>query len=257
MLRRMKRLRRESRGLFFYHIMLCAFLVCLGLVKLSRGRWEHAGFCLLTLTLCAIPALSEWLLKLRVDAPLDLAGTLFAVCANILGEMLGFYVRFPWWDAALHVIWGFLAGLLGCALLEALQGTKLRPGAAVLAALGFSALAAAAWELFEFTMDAVFPWDMQKDAWLRSVHSVLLNPEGTNAVVTVTADSVIVNGVSWPGLLDPGLRDTISDLILNFAGTLPAAALLLHFLRRGRMPKLLQGLMPVPFSETEVTHEKE
>ncbi len=255
MFRRWKRLRAECRALFLFHLMLRAAVVCLGLWKLAQGRWGHAGLCLLTLALFSLPALTEALLKLRVEPPLDIAAVLFAVCANIFGEMLGFYLRFPWWDAALHVIWGFLAGLLGVAFLEALQRSVLRPRAAALTALGFAALIAVLWEFFEFAMDAAFPLDMQKDVWLHKVSSVLLNPEGKNAAVTAVPGSVSVDGASWPGLLDPGLRDTVSDLFLNFVGSLLAAFALLRGGRNGRS-KLLRSLMPAPFSDSEGPDEK-
>ena len=247
MFRRWKRLRAECRPLIVYHIMLRAAVVCLGLWKLSQGRWGSVGLCLLTLALCDIPSLVEDGLRLKVGAPIDAVASLFAVGANVCGEILGFYLRYPWWDVMLHVIWGFLAGILGCAFLEAAQRSRLRPVAAVLTALGFAALSGILWEFFEFAMDALFVWDMQKDAWLHSVNSVLLNPDGLNAAVTVAPESVVVDGVPWPGLLDPGLRDTVSDLFLNFLGSLAAALALLP----ERRPKLLQSLMPVPFSDEE------
>ncbi len=253
MFRRWKRLRDENRGLALYHTMLHIAVACIGIFKIYQGCWGHAGLCLLTLALFSIPMLTEDLLKLRVDPPLDAAITLFAVCANICGEMLGFYLRFPWWDDALHVIWGFLAGLLGCALLEALQGSRLRAGAAVLAALSVAALSGILWEFFEFAMDSVFPWDMQKDAWLHSVNTVLLSPEGGNTVVTVVPETVTVDGIVWPGLLDPGLRDTMCDLFLSFVGSLAAALALVPESR----PKLLRGLMPQPISRKEVESDED
>ncbi|MBR3555620.1 MAG: hypothetical protein IKN89_06890 [Oscillospiraceae bacterium] len=248
MFRRMKRLRAECRSLYLYHLMLHTALLCLALWKLCRGLWGHVGLSLLTLALCDVPsAVGEDALRLRVDAPLDIAVSVFAVCANVCGEISGFYLRFPWWDAMLHVVWGFLAGLLGCALLEAAQRSRLRPPAAVLAALGIAALSGILWEFFEFVMDSVFLWDMQKDAWLHSVKSVLLNPDGVNAAVLAVPESVVVDGVSWPGLLDPGLRDTMSDLLINFSGSLLSAAALLV---RPRL-KLIRGLMPAPFSNAK------
>ena len=245
--RRMKRLRAESRGLYLYHLMLRAAVACLGLWKLCHGFWGKAGLCLLTLALCDLPSLGEQTLKLRVDPPLDIAVTLFAVCANVCGEISGFYLRFPWWDAMLHVVWGFLAGLIGCAFLEAAQRSRLKPAAAALTALGFAALTGILWEFFEFTMDSLFVWDMQKDAWLPGVSSVLLNPDGLNAAVTVTPETVVVDGAVWPGLLDPGLRDTMSDLLINFLGSV-FAALALQLRPR---PKLLRGLMPAPFPDAK------
>jgi hypothetical protein len=240
----MKRLRAECRWLYLYHIILAAAVVCLALWKLSRGLWSHVGLCLLTLALCCVPSLVEQFLKLRVDAPLDVVCSLFAVCANVFGEIMGFYLRFPWWDVALHVIWGILAGLLGCAFLEALQRSRLRPAAAALTALGFAALTGILWELFAYVLAILFVWDMQKDAWLQSVHTVLLNPDGVNRAVTVAPESVLVDGVPWPGLLDPGLRDTVGDLLLNFLGSCLAG---LSLAIRPR-PKLLRGFMPAPFS---------
>ena len=241
----MKRLRAEFRGLYLYHLMLHSALLCLALWKLIRGQWGHVGLSLLTMALCDVPsAFGEDALRLRVDAPLDVTATVFAVCANVCGEILGFYLRFPWWDVMLHVVWGFLAGLLGCAFLEAAQHSRLRPGAAALTALGFAALSGILWEFFEFAMDAFFPWDMQKDAWLQSIHTVLLD----GSVLRVAPETVLVDGAAWPGLLDPGLRDTISDLFLNFLGSLLAA---LALLPRPR-PRLLRGLMPAPFPPVEV-----
>ena len=247
MFHRWKRLCAECRPLYICHLMLRIAVVCFLLWKLGQGRWGSVGLCLLTLALCDVPSLVEDALKLRVAAPVDVVATLFAVSANICGEILGFYLRFPWWDVMLHVIWGFLAGLLGCAFAEASQRSRLRPAAAVLTALGFAALSGILWEFFEFTMDSFFVWDMQKDVWLQSVNSVLLNPDGLNSAVTVAPSSVVVDGVAWPGLLDPGLRDTISDLFLNFLGSMAAALALLPECR----PRLLRGLMPVPFSDKE------
>lgn len=250
--RRWKRLRAECRPLTIYHIMLRAAVACMALWKLSQGRWGSVGLCMLTLALCDIPSLVEDVLKLKVEAPVDIVATLFAVSANVFGEILGFYLRFPWWDVMLHVIWGFLAGLLGCAFAEASQRSRLRTPAAVLTALGFAALSGVLWEFFEFAMDAVFVWDMQKDAWLSSVNSVLLNPYGLNSAVTVAPESVVVDGVTWPGLLDPGLRDTMSDLLINFLGSVLAG---LALLPRPRL-QLLRGLMPAPFPDAkDVTYE--
>ena len=256
MFRRLKRLRTERPWLCLYHLMLHAAVVCLGLWKLIRGSWGHAGLCLLTLALFSLPGLLESALRLRLAPPLEITVTLFALCANIFGEMLGFYIRFPWWDAVLHVIWGFLAGLLGCAFLEAVQRAKLRPTAAALTALGFAALSGILWEFFEFTMDAFFPLDMQKDVWLQSVSSVLLNPSGANTAVTLVPETVTVDGSSWPGLLDPGLRDTVGDLFQNFLGSLAAALALLSPLGRGRRSGLLRGLMPLPICDAEVERDE-
>ena len=79
MFRRMKRLRAECRWLYLFHIMLIAAGLCFIAWKLLRGQWGHAGLCLLTLAISDLTNLAEPALKLRVDAPLDVAVALFAV----------------------------------------------------------------------------------------------------------------------------------------------------------------------------------
>ena len=249
MFHRLQRLRAESPRLLIWLALLHAAVLGLAVWKLCAGRWGHVGLCLLTLLLFQAPPLTEVLTKLRVPPLLEAAVTAFAFCANILGEMLGFYLRFLWWDAALHVLWGFLAGLLGCAFLQALQGQPLKRPASALTALGFAALTGICWEFFEFAMDVLFHMDMQKDVWLHSVSSLLLNKEGANAAVTEALETVTVNGEAWPGIPDVGLRDTVSDLFLNFIGSLAAAALLLADGRGGRRTGLPEKLMPTPFGD--------
>ena len=244
MFQRFRRLRETERGLLHYHLMLRAAVLCLLGWKLLKQQWGHAGLCALTLGLFCIPALAETLLKLRFPPLLEVTVTIFAVCANLCGEMWGFYLRFRWWDMGLHLIWGFLAGVAGCAFFRIVQREGLTPPAAALAALGFAALTSICWEFFEYFMDVVFRTDMQKSCWLPSVTSLLLNPAGTNQTVTEAAESVLVNGAAWQGFLDPGLTDTMSDLSLNFAGSLPAAVLVWLDARPGSRLRFLTKLTP-------------
>lgn len=244
MFQRFRRLREEERGLLLCHLMLRAAVLCLLVWKLVKQEWGHAGLCALTLALFCIPALAETVLKLRFPPLLEVVVMLFAACANLCGEMLGFYLRFRWWDMGLHLVWGFLAGVAGCAILRIVQRERLTPLAAALSALGFAALTSVCWEFFEYFMDAVFQTDMQKSCWLPAVTSLLLNPAGTNQTVTEAAESVLVNGEAWQGFLDPGLTDTMSDLALNFAGSILAAVLVWLDARPGSRLRFLKKLMP-------------
>ncbi len=256
-MQRIRRLRQEERGLFLYHFLLRAAVLCLLGWKLLRHEWGHAGLCALTMLLFEIPALSEAVLGLRFPPLLEVIVTLFAACANLCGEMLGFYLRFRWWDMGLHLIWGFLAGVAGAAFLRILQKQELTPLAAALGAFGFAALTSVCWEFFEYFMDVVFQTDMQKSCWMSAVSSLLLNPEGANRTVTAAAEQILVNGEAWPGFLDPGLRDTMSDLSLNFAGSIPAAVLALLDARPGRRLRFLDGLKPVRLSREKGNEHEE
>ena len=257
MLGRYRRLRREKRGLYCFHLMMRTIIVCLLGWKVLRRQWGHAGLCVLTLALFGIPALGE-VAHLSFPPLLEVIITLFATGANIGGEMFELYLRFPWWDSVLHILWGFLGAVFGYAFLKMAQKQELTPLGALIGALGFSALTSVCWEFFEYFMDVVFHMDMQKSAWFTAASSLLLNPKGTNQTVTVEVESVLVNGEMWPGLLDIGLKDTMSDLLLNFAGSIPAAALVMLGTRPGRAARFLRCLAPTrkPVPEKGTEHEE-
>ncbi|MDX1579126.1 MAG: hypothetical protein R3266_11610, partial [Gemmatimonadota bacterium] len=84
-----------------------------------------------------------------------------------LGEVRGYYLRFWWWDIALHTASGFLLGILGFLLVHVLNETEnvevhLRPRFVALFAFMFAVGLGALWEIFEYSMDVIFGMDMQK-----------------------------------------------------------------------------------------------
>jgi len=77
------------------------------------------------------------------------------------------------------------------------------------------------WEFFEFGMDQILGFDMQKDTVLFAITSVMLNPDGRNVPVTIDQiREVLINGqpLGVGGYLDIGLIDTMEDLFVNFIG---------------------------------------
>ena len=143
--------------------------------------------------------------------------------ANILGELIELYLSVSLWDAALHLVAGFFLALTGCSFVEIMSEKKPRPLLAFLFALTFSVFISLLWEFFEYFMDCVFRYDMQKDTLVSHVSSILLDPNGTNTSVTEEIKSVVVNGAVWPGYIDIGLHDTMSDMLIAAAGALIAA----------------------------------
>ena len=96
-------------------------------------------------------------------------------------------------------------------------------------ALGFSALIALGWELVAYGCDSLFGMDMQKDCYVESIHSYLLEEE-TGQIMTVDdIDRVVVNGhqFSQGGYLDIGLNDTMQDLLIETIGVVVMALLIL------------------------------
>lgn len=241
----------KSRILVCLKALLYAFTSVLLLWKLAAAQWGHVALCVLSLFLYSLPALLGHLFRARVPALLEGICICFAASANLGGEVLGLYLRTPLWDAGLHFLWGILAAVIGYAMPDLLgrrEGISrmLPKPAALVVSVSFAMLIAVLWEFTEFFVDLWFHTDMQKDSWIQSIYSVMLEPNGLNRAAKEEIESIIINGRSWPAYLDVGLKDTMSDLLWTFAGTIPGAALVLtDYREKGRSP-VLSGLLPRP-----------
>lgn len=252
----------RSPALIILLVILHVFTVALLVRKLAVGHWGHFGLCLLCLGLYSLPALLSHVFHADLPPLLYAAAACFAAAANLGGEVFGFYLRFPFWDSALHFIWGILAAVIGYALPDLLgrrEGvTRGMPKAAVvLLSVSFAMLAAVLWELIEFAVDLWFHTDMQKDSWVTAIHSVLLQPDGLNQAQHVEIADLVVNGDHWPAYLDIGLRDTMSDLLWTLAGAVPGSLLTLTDHRGSVGSRILRSLMPRPRRSSKVKNGAE
>lgn len=195
----------------------CAFL----------RQWESFFVCILTLVLFLLPPFVEHKFKIVLPTALEITAFVFVFCAEILGELGAYYLKYPFWDTALHTTSGFIFAAFGFCLLDLLNRNKkltLTPISLALVAFCFSMTIGVLWEFFEFSGDYFLRMDMQKDTVVTSISSVVFDPNGEN-------DAVIINGiektvmhlkdgstVSIDGYLDIGIIDTMKDLFVNFIG---------------------------------------
>ena len=97
------------------------------------------------------------------------------------------------------------------------------------------------WEFFEFGMDHILGFDMQKDTIIHTIRSVMLDPAGGNNVAEIgNITSVAVQGkdLGLGGYLDIGLIDTMKDLMVNFIGAVVFSVIGYFYVKnrgRGRM----------------------
>ena len=204
--------------------LLLRLSVVVVIIDQIRSRdYENIFLCVLTLVLFMIPSFIEK--KIHIDIPdtLEVIILLFIFSAEILGEIRSYYLIFPYWDTTLHTLNGFLAAAIGLSLIDILNkndrfAISLSPAFVALVAFCFSMTIGVMWELFEFSMDNFFGFDMQKDTLIQSFQSVLLNKEGLNVPVKIQIQELIVNGERWPSYIDIGLIDTMTDLFVNFIG---------------------------------------
>ena len=201
------------------------------ILQFFNRNYENVLLCVLTLVLLVLPAALER--KLRIDLPdtLEIIIMLFIYAAEILGEIQSFYITFPYWDTMLHTMNGFLCAAIGFSLVDLLNRNErvsltLSPFYMAVVAFCFSMTVGVIWEFFEFAMDHLLLFDMQKDTILNTISTVNLDPNhGTQAVIIRGIEDVILvledgtqRALGLGGYLDVGISDTMMDLFVNFIG---------------------------------------
>ncbi len=219
--RRRFRLKLKWITRIYILLMLLVFLVLLDQIRLKH--FENVFLCLLTLILFFIPSFVERRIHIDVPDTLEAMILLFIFAAEILGEIQSYYLVFPFWDTMLHTANGFLSAAIGLSLIDILNkhdrfSISLSPFFVALVAFCFSMTIGVLWEIFEFGMDRLLAFDMQKDTYINQINTVLLNPNGENVPIHIVIGEVSVNEQPWPAYIDIGLLDTMKDLIVNLIG---------------------------------------
>lgn len=222
---------RRKRTVAAVYILL-RFLVILTMIAQFFNRdYESFFLCLLTLILLLLPTIVERALMVDLPNTLEIIIMLFIFAAEILGEIRSFYTTFYGWDTILHTINGFLCAAIGFALVDMLNRNEkfsltLSPTYMALVAFCFSMTIGVLWEFFECIMDQLFLLDMQKDAVVNTISTVMLDPTGGNTPVIIRdiTDVVVITAageeisLGLGGYLDIGILDTMKDLMVNFVG---------------------------------------
>lgn len=245
---------REHRSSFIVYMVLRVLVILMMILEVFNKNYENVFLCILTLILLIGPSFVQVNLKIELPTPLEIIMLLFIFSAEILGEISAYYIRFPFWDTVLHTINGFLMAAIGFALVDILNRSekfffKLSPVFLAIVAFCFSMTIGVIWEFFECSMDMFFGLDMQKDTVVQVIHSVMLDPTGTNTVVTIdNIKNVTINGknLGLGGYLDIGLLDTMKDLFVNFIGAVVFSIIGFFYVKnRGQgKGKLAGGLIP-------------
>ena len=224
-----ERIKKKDRGIRVLYAVLVA-LVALTLVRSAvRHEYNHVFFCFLTLVLFTLPSLVEHKLNIQLPNLFEAIVLVFIYSAEILGEINCYYMKIPHWDTMLHTVNGFMFAAFGFALLDIInQNTKIKfklsPFYLALMAFCFSMTIGVFWEFFEYYGDLLLGTDMQKDTYINTVNTVMLDPTNSNTVVSLQdINEVIIRygdskEVVLDAYIDVGISDTIKDLVVNFIG---------------------------------------
>src|SRR5699024_4417453 len=176
---------REHRSSFIVYFVLRFLVIVMMVLQLLTRNYENVFLCALTLLLLVIPSFVQVTFKVELPTTLEIIILLFIFAAEILGEISEFYLMFPFWDTVLHTMNGFLAAAIGFSLVDLLNSREsyvfyLSPLFKVIVSFCFSMTIGVLWEFFEFGMDLIGGYDMQKDTVIHMIRSVTLDPAGRN-----------------------------------------------------------------------------
>ena len=225
-----KEYKKNKLKFSIYFILRGLVILCL-ILQLLNGEFENAALCLLSLILLLLPFFIEHSFKIDLPNTLEIIIMFFVFSAEILGEINNFYGIIPFWDTMLHTLNGFLMAAIGFSLFDLLndklKSIELSSVFLCLFSFCFSMTVGVFWEFFEYGMDNIMHYDMQKDEYINEIHTVTLDLENDNNVVSINGvDYTILydkNGkeiAKIDNYLDIGLNDTMEDLIVNFVGAL-------------------------------------
>lgn len=207
------------RGLLILSVFITVGLILLQLltdqlvtrreiIEVSSQRVEQLFWELLTLLLTFLPDYIKKRRHIHLPHILEIAIVIFLYASIFLSTRFGLYYRFFWWDDLLHALSGLIIGFLGFILMYKLNGKysmDISPLLVAVFAFTFAITMGVFWEIFEFSMDVFFRTAMQK--W---------DLPGTTTLI----------GRPYQG---SGLRDTMSDLIVDSIGAL-VTSILCYFL---------------------------
>ena len=159
---------RRRRSIHMWLSLAMKAIVAAGFVlSWFEGGWLNSFLIGAILLLTVLPALLGRGFRIFIPPEFELLAVLFIFASLWLGEVRGFYERYWWWDIALHTTSGFLLGIVGFLLVYVLNSEPridihMKPGFVALFSFVFAVALGALWEIFEFTVDGLTGYGMQK-----------------------------------------------------------------------------------------------
>ena len=148
---------------------------------LLERQWLVAFTAALILSLTFLPALIERQLHVRLPVEFTLTTCVFLYAAFGLGEIRSFYAIFWWWDLVLHSFAALLMGMIGFLLVYVFHMTRrisIAPIYLALFSFGFALTLGTLWEIFEFLMDTLFGFGMQKSGIVDTMTDLIVDALG-------------------------------------------------------------------------------
>jgi hypothetical protein len=148
---------------------------------LFRGIGPTLFVTVAALAMTFLPGLVASRVGLRLPPSFLAAIALFVLATLYLGEIHDFYNRFWWWDLVLHFGSAMGFGILGFLLIFMLfhgDCYAAPPWAVGVLSFCVAMTVGAIWEIFEFGMDQLFGFNMQKSGLPDTMGDLIINTFG-------------------------------------------------------------------------------
>ena len=87
---------RSHKGSLVLYLILRIAIAIVMMIQIRSQDWQNVFLCIACLILFLVPSFVETKFHIRLPAMIQNIILLFIFCAEILGEIEAFYVRFPW-----------------------------------------------------------------------------------------------------------------------------------------------------------------
>jgi len=128
-----------------------------------------------------IPLLFRKKYNLKIPTEIELIIVVFIYATLFLGEVKGYYIKFWWWDIILHMGSAIVFGFIGFTILYFMYSRHefdARPWAIAIFSFSFAIAIGVMWEIFEFSIDQIFGFNMQKSGLLDTMWDLIVDALG-------------------------------------------------------------------------------
>lgn len=189
----------DKVAVFFIILMQIAFVGAF-IFAIYEGAWLPAFLSVIALFVIWLPSILERNLLVRFPLEFDFLLNIFIYSSIFLGEIRGFYTRFWCWDVVLHTMSGVALGFIGFLILFSLYRGKrlsIKPSLLSLFSFCFALALGVIWEIFEFSMDNIFGFNMQKNGLTDTMWDLIVN---TGGAFLVSLSGYFYMKYKWKGI---------------------------------------------------------
>ena len=161
--------------------LLQVSILAVALHAFANRQWpvSFSGFAVLFLTF--VPAILERRFRVRLPVEVTTFVCVFLFASYVLGEVSDFYEQLWWWDLLLHGASAFVTGLIGFMAVYGFYVTnrvQIAPIYFAIISFTLAVTVGSIWEIFEYTMDVAFGFNMQKSGLQDTMTDLMVNSVG-------------------------------------------------------------------------------